>query len=91
MVDTVLPFLTQLKIIVDVSFHHNLFLGIQSGDFPLGIYHKHLIQERKKNQEKGKHKPKLHICLDLEFSICARAVPLFTLVTVRIITKHLHL
>lgn len=41
-VDSILPFLSQLKIVVDVPFHDHLLFGAQPWNLSLGVNHQHL-------------------------------------------------
>lgn len=46
-VDTVFPFLTQLKIIVDISFHDHFLFGAQTRNFSLRVNYQHLTKKIK--------------------------------------------
>lgn len=45
-INTVLPLLPQFEIVVDVSFNHNVLLGVHSRDFALRVDHQNLTLER---------------------------------------------
>lgn len=45
-VDTILPFLTQLKIIVDISFHDHFLFGAQPWNFSLRVNYQHLTKKK---------------------------------------------
>lgn len=47
-VDTILPFLTQFKIIVDISFHDHFLFGAQPWNFSLRVNYQYLTKKIKR-------------------------------------------